>query len=69
MPGQTFIEATHLDGPLFIGLKADGVLGMTLTDMTGEGITPVFTNMVDQGILGVPVFSFWLNRYLSENMQ
>ena len=42
----------------------DGVLGMSLTDMTTYGVLPVFNNMVDQGAIENPVFSFWYSRYI-----
>ena len=42
----------------------DGVLGMSLTDMTNYGVLPVFNNMVDQGVIENPVFSFWYSRYV-----
>ena len=48
---------------MFIRMVPDGILGMTITDMSKDGTTPVFNNMVDQGVVDAPIFSFWLNRY------
>ena len=59
---QTFGEIVHLYGHLFIESPADGTLGMTISDIGKKGITPIFTNMVAQGVVDAPVFSFWLNR-------
>ena len=59
---QTFAESTHQRGKEFIGKLYDGILGMGLPKGSNKGVVPVFNNMVDQGLLEAPVFSFWLNR-------
>ena len=36
--------------------------GLAFPDISIGGATPPFQNMVDQGLVPEPVFSFWLNR-------
>ena len=57
---QTFAEATHFKGVYDEG----GIVGMSLKDMTRYGILPLFSNMVEQGVIENPVFSYWLSRYV-----
>jgi cathepsin D len=59
---QTFAEALHEPGIAFIAAKFDGILGMGWPALAVLGITPPFNNMVDQGVVEEPVFSFWLSR-------
>ena len=56
----TFGEATYISstakGP------TDGILGMAWPAIAEQGMSVVFQQMIDQGVVDAPVFGFYLNR-------
>ncbi|CAG2119980.1 unnamed protein product, partial [Medioppia subpectinata] len=59
---QTFAETTSEPGPTFTYSEFDGILGMGYPQLSSYGVTPVFNNMIAQGVVSAPVFSFYLSR-------
>ncbi|XP_047330972.1 aspartic proteinase A3-like [Impatiens glandulifera] len=60
---QDFTEATILSG--FEFSKFDGILGLGFR-VLADDVVPVWYNMMKQGMIRNPVFSFWLNRNTKE---
>ncbi|XP_030551707.1 aspartic proteinase oryzasin-1-like [Rhodamnia argentea] len=59
---QVFIEATREGSLTFVLAKFDGILGLGFQEISVGNVTPVWYDMVKQGLVDDEIFSFWLNR-------
>ncbi|XP_071574062.1 lysosomal aspartic protease-like [Temnothorax nylanderi] len=63
---QTFGETLDYSTSFLDDAKCDGVLGMGYPDLSHFKKPPVFQNMIDKNVVSRPIFSFYLNRNVTD---
>ena len=59
---QDFAEITKEKGISFFTSKFDGILGLAFQTISVNGVTPWWINMIQQGLVEKPAFSFWMTK-------
>ncbi|GFO41560.1 lysosomal aspartic protease [Plakobranchus ocellatus] len=65
---QVFGEAIQ-ESDIFATALPDGILGMGVGTLASSGQPTVFENMIRQGMLPAPVFSFYLSRWVARSSE
>jgi len=60
--GQDFAEVTKEDGLAFDFSKFDGIMGLAFDSISVDHVTPVWYNLLKQGLVSQPMFSFYLSK-------
>ncbi|PIO55305.1 eukaryotic aspartyl protease, partial [Teladorsagia circumcincta] len=61
VPNTVFGQATSL-AAFFADQPIDGILGLAFKTIAVDGVTPVFINAVDQGLVDQPIFTVFLEH-------
>ncbi|KAL9649753.1 hypothetical protein ABK040_009568 [Willaertia magna] len=59
---QVFGEVTSESGLSFLFGKTDGIVGLAFDKISVDGVTPLFYNLVSQGLVDQHLFSFYLSK-------
>lgn len=65
--GQNFGEITSEDGAVFYNTNFSGIMGLGFPSLSAYDFTPVFDNIMTQGLLPAPMFSFYLSNSPAEH--
>mmetsp|Transcript_8658 Transcript_8658/g.27712 ORF Transcript_8658/g.27712 Transcript_8658/m.27712 type:complete len:496 (-) Transcript_8658:431-1918(-) len=62
LKNASFAEAVTEPGAAFVLSKFDGILGLAYPSLSVNGLTPVMQELIKQGQLAAPLFSFWMSK-------
>ncbi|XP_052188367.1 aspartic proteinase-like isoform X2 [Diospyros lotus] len=65
---QVFAEATSEGLLAFLLAQFDGILGLGFQENSVGNVTPLWYNMIQQGLVDRQIFSLWLNRDPKSNV-